>query len=71
MNVFFQIYTAKQEDYPFLVTMLPPDSLRSRALVDLVHYFGWTRIAILTSDTDYGECVRRLMWLLEAEPVSL
>lgn len=34
--------------------MLATDSVQSAALIDLVSDFGWTNLAILTSDTDYG-----------------
>ena len=33
---------------------MAPDSVQSLALVHLVEYFGWTKMAILASDTDYG-----------------
>ena len=40
--------------YPYLVRMSVSDTLENRALADLVTHFGWTRMAILTSRSDYG-----------------
>ncbi|XP_078578483.1 glutamate receptor 2-like isoform X1 [Branchiostoma floridae x Branchiostoma japonicum] len=45
---------ANPEFFPYLLRMSAPDSVQSRALVDLVTYFGWTHMAILTSSDDYG-----------------
>jgi ABC-type branched-subunit amino acid transport system substrate-binding protein len=41
--------------YPWLLRMMAPDSVQSAALADLARHYGWTKMAILTSDTDYGE----------------
>ncbi len=35
--------------------MMAADTIQSRALVALAEAMGWTRMAILTSDTDYGD----------------
>ena len=35
--------------------MMAADTMQSQALVDLVETMGWTRMAILTSNTDYGK----------------
>ncbi len=43
-----------KEQHPYLVRMLPPDSTLSLALVDLVAFYGWKKMAILTSGDDYG-----------------
>ncbi|XP_064643100.1 glutamate receptor 2-like isoform X2 [Lineus longissimus] len=40
--------------YPYLLKMSSPDSLQSTALYDLVIKMRWTRVAILTSSSDYG-----------------
>ncbi|XP_078667093.1 glutamate receptor ionotropic, kainate 1-like isoform X2 [Branchiostoma floridae x Branchiostoma belcheri] len=45
---------ANREFFPYLLRMSAPDSVQSRALVDLVTHFGWTHMAILTSSDDYG-----------------
>ncbi len=34
--------------------MASPDSIQSEALIALVEEQGWKRMAILTSNTDYG-----------------
>jgi len=34
--------------------MSPSDAIENRALTDFVSYFNWTRIAVLTSRSDYG-----------------
>ncbi|XP_074661552.1 glutamate receptor ionotropic, kainate 2-like [Tubulanus polymorphus] len=41
-------------NFPYLVRLLPSDILQSMALVDLVKYFGWKKMAIITSNSDYG-----------------
>eukprot|EP00058_Branchiostoma_floridae_P007221 XP_002592709.1 hypothetical protein BRAFLDRAFT_67149 [Branchiostoma floridae] len=51
---FVGIQAANPEFFPYLLRMSAPDSVQSRALVDLVTYFGWTHMAILTSSDDYG-----------------
>ena len=40
--------------YPFLVRMSASDTLENRVLADLVTYFNWSRMAIITSRSDYG-----------------
>ena len=42
------------ESYRYLVRMSPSDAIENRALTDFVSYFNWTRIAVLTSRSDYG-----------------
>ncbi len=46
------------QGYKYLLRMTPPDSQQSHALVDLIKYFRWDTMAILTDNTDYGECHR-------------
>ncbi|XP_002737751.2 glutamate receptor 2-like [Saccoglossus kowalevskii] len=40
--------------YGYLFKMSAPDSWQSRALIDIIAHFRWSRMAILTSLTDYG-----------------
>ena len=42
------------ESYRCLVRMSPSDAIENRAPTDFVSYFNWTRIAVLTSRSDYG-----------------
>ncbi|KAI8508544.1 hypothetical protein Bbelb_136430, partial [Branchiostoma belcheri] len=42
------------EKYPYLLRMSAPDTVQSRALVDLVNEFGWQQMSILVSRDDYG-----------------
>ncbi|XP_064643144.1 glutamate receptor ionotropic, kainate 2-like [Lineus longissimus] len=40
--------------HKYLLKMTPPDNLMNRALYELVISFMWTRVSILTDDTDFG-----------------
>ncbi|XP_064649574.1 glutamate receptor ionotropic, kainate 2-like [Lineus longissimus] len=40
--------------HPYLLKMTSPDNLMNRAMYDLVSSFMWTRVSILTDDTDFG-----------------
>ncbi|XP_070561125.1 glutamate receptor ionotropic, kainate 2-like isoform X2 [Ptychodera flava] len=40
--------------YTYLFKMSAPDSIQSQALIDIISHFHWSRMAILTSMTDYG-----------------
>ena len=51
----FSIITGSTMNFPYLLRMMAADTIQSQALVDLVEYMGWTRLAILTSNTDYGK----------------
>ncbi|XP_066286903.1 glutamate receptor ionotropic, kainate 2-like isoform X1 [Branchiostoma lanceolatum] len=42
------------EKYRYLLRMSAPDTVQSRALVDLVNEFGWQQMSILVSRDDYG-----------------
>ncbi|CAH1790253.1 unnamed protein product [Owenia fusiformis] len=41
-------------EYEYLVRLSAPDSLQSQALVDLVKWFRWDTVAILSDNSDYG-----------------
>lgn len=43
-----------RDAYRYLLRIMPPDSMQSRALVDFIKYFRWDTVAILTDSTDYG-----------------
>ncbi|XP_077998513.1 glutamate receptor ionotropic, kainate 2-like [Glandiceps talaboti] len=40
--------------YRYLFKMSAPDSIQSKALIDIIDNYHWSRMAILTSMTDYG-----------------
>ena len=42
-------------NFPYLLRMMAADTVQSQALVSVVERLGWTRMAILTSNTDYGK----------------
>ncbi|XP_078365248.1 glutamate receptor 2-like [Oculina patagonica] len=42
------------ETYSYLVRMSSSDAIENRALADFVSHFNWTRIAVLTSRSDFG-----------------
>ncbi len=48
------ILLGAKNTYPTLIRMASPDSIQSEALIALVEEQGWKRMAILTSNTDYG-----------------
>ncbi len=37
-----------------LLRLLPPDSRQSAALVELIRFFRWDTMALLSDNTDYG-----------------
>ncbi|XP_064645712.1 glutamate receptor ionotropic, kainate 2-like isoform X2 [Lineus longissimus] len=43
-----------KDNFPYLVRLSAPDSVQSQALISLVQYFGWKKVAILSSNSDYG-----------------
>lgn len=42
------------DSYSYLVRMSSSDATENRALADFVSHFNWTRIAVLTSRSDFG-----------------
>ncbi|XP_033107581.1 glutamate receptor 3.7-like [Anneissia japonica] len=42
-------FSTTVSSYKYLMKMLPPDSVQSLALVDIIEHFGWEKLAILTS----------------------
>lgn len=42
------------DSYSYLVRMSSSDAIENRALADFVSHFNWTRIALLTSRSDFG-----------------
>ena len=49
------VFIGLTSNFPYLLRMMAADTMQSEALVDLVETMGWTRMAILTSNTDYGK----------------
>ncbi|XP_071944890.1 glutamate receptor 2-like [Antedon mediterranea] len=47
-------FSTTTSSYKYLLKMLPPDNVQSRALADIMNHFGWEKLAILTSSSDYG-----------------
>jgi ABC-type branched-subunit amino acid transport system substrate-binding protein len=48
-------FAADHENYPFLLRMDSPDNVNVGAMAEIFKRFLWKRIAILTSNTDYGK----------------
>lgn len=42
------------DSYSYLVRLSSSDATENHALVDFVSYFNWTRVAVLTSRSDFG-----------------
>ncbi|KAI8489787.1 hypothetical protein Bbelb_324170 [Branchiostoma belcheri] len=40
--------------YPYLVKMMPPDSMQSKAIAAFAEKYNWNRLALFTSTSDYG-----------------
>eukprot|EP00058_Branchiostoma_floridae_P028587 XP_002614078.1 hypothetical protein BRAFLDRAFT_67336 [Branchiostoma floridae] len=40
--------------YPYLVKMMPPDSMQSKAIAAFAEKHDWNRLALFTSTSDYG-----------------
>jgi hypothetical protein len=43
------------ENYPFLLRLESPDNVNVKAMAQVFERFLWKRIAVLTSNTDYGK----------------
>ena len=67
----FHLISGLSSNFPYLLRMMAADTIQSQALVSVVERLGWTRMAILTSNTDYGkilfssarECVSCIFYL--------
>ena len=41
--------------FEYFSRVVPPDTLQARAMVDIVKKFGWTYVATLADEGNYGE----------------
>lgn len=42
-------------NYDYLIRMSPVTTIESYAIAAFVEHYGWTKLAILTSNTNYGK----------------
>jgi hypothetical protein len=45
-------FTGNNDNYPYLARLAASDSIQSQALISVVEYFRWKKLAILTRDIE-------------------
>ena len=61
ITTFCHLFTAR---FPYLLRMMASDMVQSQALISFVERMGWEKMAILTSDTDYGKFHSKLVYIV-------
>ena len=41
--------------FEYFARTVPPDNFQAKAMVDILHHFGWTYVSTVSSEGDYGE----------------
>lgn len=45
---------ANNLSYNYLLRMMPVSTVESSAIASFIEYYGWTKVAMLASNTDFG-----------------
>ncbi|XP_039256569.2 glutamate receptor 3-like [Styela clava] len=40
--------------FPMLIRLSPPDTFQTKAVFDILQFYGWERLSLITMDNDYG-----------------